>query len=69
MTLAIAISLFFGLVAAAAIAVCHASLRKAAGQYRVLKAELIALDLAPRTVTVQPRRPREALARALALQI
>lgn len=69
MTLALAISIFFGLLAAAVIAVCHASLRKAAGQFRVLRAEMAAMDHAPRTATVQPRQPQEAFARALALQV
>ena len=68
MTLAFAISIFFGLLAATVIAVCHASLRKASRQFRGLRAEMAAIDRAPRTATVRPRQPQEAFARALALQ-
>ncbi len=68
MTLAIAISCFFGLVAAVSLASCHASLRKAFGHYRAIRAELTALDrygsYQRPTVIVPLRRPREAFALA-----
>lgn len=68
MTLAIAISLFFGLVAALSLASCQASLRKALGHYRDIRAELTAMDRAHtrRTTPVRLRRPQDAYERALA---
>lgn len=70
MLLSIAISLFFGLVAAVSLASCHASLAQALRQYRSLRAELTALDRAlaagGRQAPLPLRQPREALARALA---
>lgn len=65
MTLAIAISLFFGLAAALSMSVVLASLIRAAGQFRAIRAELNAMDRP--IAAVQLRRPQEALARALAV--
>ncbi|GEM_PF-2395720 len=70
MTLAIAISLFFGLVAAFSLTSCHASLRKALRHYRAIRAELILLDRAAayphQAVRLPLRRPQDAFARAIA---
>lgn len=70
MTLAIAISLFFGLVAALSLASCHASLRMALQHYRAIRAELNLLDRAAvypqQAERLALRRPQEAFARALA---
>lgn len=68
MTLAIAISLFFGFVAALSIASCQASLRRAYAYFCAIQAELRVLDR--RAAIVHPvkfaplRRPQEAFAMA-----
>ncbi len=71
MLLSIAISLFFGLVAALSLASCHASLSQALRHYRSIRAELTALDWALAVSGQQARlplrQPREALALALAV--
>lgn len=68
MTLAIAISCFFGLVAALSLASCHASLRRAYVHYCAIRAELTALNhhgaCQRPTAFVPLRRPQEAFARA-----
>ena len=66
MTLTIAISLFFGLVAALSLASCHASLRSAWQSYRTIRAQLATMDRAPAKATVRLRQPREAFALAAA---
>lgn len=66
MTLAIALSLFFGLVAALSIGSCLSSIRKALNGYRAIRAELKACET-PRPIASGPlRRPQEAFARAAA---
>ena len=65
MTFAMAISLFFGLVAALALSVVYASLTRAWTQYRAIRAELIAMDRPKAAVPL--RQPQAALARALAV--
>ena len=62
MVLAIAISTFFGLVAAVVLIACWSSLARAFGQYRAIRAELNVLD-APKAI-VPLRRPKEAFALA-----
>ena len=60
MTIAIAISVFFGIVAAIALTSCHASMRRGLARYGEIRAELAAMDRGPVKVTVPLRRPREA---------
>lgn len=60
MTFAIAISVFFGLVAAIALISCRASMRRGFVRYGEIRAELAAMDRGPVTVTVPLRRPQEA---------
>lgn len=68
MVLAVAISLFFGLVATLAVAGCFASLKEAGRQYRAIRADLRSFDRAPARPAASPvrRLPQDALARALA---
>lgn len=66
MALAIAISIFFGLVAAISLASVFASLRKATHQARALRAQIMQTGRAAATRSVPLRRPEEAFARALA---
>ncbi len=70
MLLPIAISLFFGLVAAVSIASCHASLALALRHYRAIRAELTDLDRAEAARGEQARlplrQPQAAFVRALA---
>ena len=65
MTLAIAISTFFGLVAALSLASCYVSLTKALRLFREIRAELRLINR-PKAIA-QLRRPKEAFARALAV--
>ncbi|QZH74509.1 MAG: hypothetical protein JY451_12665 [Erythrobacter sp.] len=69
MLLSVAISLFFGLVAALSLASCRMSLSQALRHYRSIRAELRELDRAlatgGRPARLPLRQPREALALAL----
>lgn len=60
MMMAIAISVFFGLVAAIALISCHASMRRGLVRYGEIRAELAAMDRGSVKVTVPLRRPQEA---------
>ncbi len=60
MTVAIAISVFFGFVAAAALISCHASIRRGVIRWKEIRAELAAIDRGPVKATVPLRRPKEA---------
>ncbi|WAT18658.1 hypothetical protein OZN62_03505 [Aurantiacibacter sp. MUD11] len=62
MALAIAISLFFGLVAALALVSCFGSLRYGVLRFREVRAELAELDRAPEAKVIRLRRPQEAFA-------
>ena len=71
MAMTIAISLFFGLVAAFALASCFGSLRSGWRQYRAITADLAALDrrqqrAATPQVRLPVRQPKEAFSLALA---
>ena len=63
---AIAISAFFGLVAAASLLSCHASIRYGLLRWHEIRRELAALDraaeAAPSPLYVPLRRPQEAFA-------
>lgn len=62
MVLAIAISLFFGLVAAVALISCGNSIGYGVLRWREIRGELVAMDRAPVTKPVRLRRPQEAFA-------
>ena len=62
MTTAIAISAFFGLVAAASLLSCHASIRYGLVRWREIRSELAAIDRAVVTAPRPLRRPQEAFA-------
>ena len=62
MTIAIAISAFFGLVAAASLLSCHASIGYGLVRWREIRSELAAIDRAVVTSPRQLRRPQEAFA-------
>ena len=64
MALAIAISLFFGLVAAFALASCFGSLKAGYRQYRSITADLVALDRAQAVKAAPVRRPTAAFVQA-----
>ncbi|GGD53570.1 hypothetical protein GCM10011411_11830 [Aurantiacibacter arachoides] len=64
--MAIAVSLFFGLVAAYAIYSAYVSVRYGVEQFRVIRAELGAGSLAGHKTTALLRRSREASTRAVA---
>lgn len=60
MIVSIALSLFFGIVAALALSVCAHSGRQALAQARAIRAELAAMDRAERTAQ-RRRRPVAAM--------
>ncbi len=62
MTVAIAISVFFGLVAAIALLSCQASIAYGLLRWREVRGELAAIDRAPATAPRPLRRPQEAFA-------
>ncbi len=68
MAVTIAISLFFGLVAALSIMSCSTSVRQALRQFRSIRAELTALDQgyrqSVRMKNVRYRQPQVAFAQA-----
>lgn len=64
MVLTIAISLFFGLAAAIALAVCGRELRRGLAQWKAIIAELTAMDEAFQTKPHQPQTQPRALAGA-----
>ena len=64
--MAIAVSLFFGLVAIAALVSCFASLQSGIRQARAIRAELVAARPVRVKASVRLRRPQDALLRAYA---
>ena len=60
MTATIAISVFFGFVAAAAMISCHASIRLGVTRWKEIRAELAAIARGPVEAKVPLRRPKEA---------
>ena len=60
MALAIVISLFFGLVAAFALASCTQSIRRGLGHWHAIRAELDAMDRPAVPQVVRLRQPRES---------
>ncbi|MGB3796658.1 MAG: hypothetical protein WA957_10205 [Alteraurantiacibacter sp.] len=60
MTIAIAISAFFGLVAAISLLSCHASIRYALVRWCEIRHELAAIDRATIAAPRPIRRPQEA---------
>lgn len=59
MILAVALSLFFGVLAGLALLVCYRSAIEAIAQWRRIRAELALIDRAARP-TIVPLRPRPA---------
>lgn len=66
MTVATAISVFFGLVAALALLSCHASIRYGMIRWQETRAQLKAIDRAPAIAPRPLRRPQEAFAQLAA---
>ena len=62
MAVAIAISVFFGLVAAIALLSCQGSIRYGVLRWRETRAELAAMDRAAATAPRPLRQPQEAFA-------
>ena len=62
MALAIAISLFFGLVAAVALASCAQSICRGLSRWQAIRAELDALDRPVELPAVRLRQPQESFA-------
>lgn len=66
MAFALAISIFFGLVAAIALLSCHACMRYGAMRWRETRRELAAIGRVSQPAPRQLRRPQEAFARLAA---
>jgi len=66
MAFALAISIFFGLVAALALLSCHACIRYGVVRWRETRRELAAINRAPVSAPRPLRRPQEAFARLAA---
>lgn len=66
MTTAIAISVFFGVVAALALLSCHACIRYGVMRWRETRVELAAIGRAPATAPRPLRRPKEVFAQLAA---
>lgn len=62
MALAVAISLFFGMIAALSLASCLESIHRGLNQWRTIRAELDAMDRGPAAVAAPARQPQEAFA-------